>query len=254
LGVHDVIMPGIGHFAHNHTTIRLSLLKPSQVVFVKTASQKKDGLQQILSAELLFSLQSQSLPGIERNRYGPSLSLFLMAEDDTPTDQTPATTPSEDAPADTSKPSEGQKAPHKNSRAEKKMRESLLKFGLKAVPGVSTVMMRKTSQQLIWNFTNPDVYQLDNVYVIFGEVAMQNAGDEAVRELKKTAVEDEAPTEAKPTIVEDEPVADQETPSDLKEEDITTLMGQANVTRGAAIEALREAGGDLVTAVMNLTL
>jgi nascent polypeptide-associated complex subunit alpha len=83
---------------------------------------------------------------------------------------------------------------------------------------------------------------------------MQSAGDEAVKELKKTAVQDEAPADVKPTIVEDESSVSQETPSDLKDDDITTLMGQANVSRARAIEALREAGGDLVTAVMNLTL
>jgi nascent polypeptide-associated complex subunit alpha len=141
----------------------------------------------------------------------------------------------------------------KNSRAEKKMKDSLVKFGLTKLDGVTTVMMRK-AQQLIWTFNNPDVYQLDNVYVIFGEPAVQSAGDEAVKELKKTAVQDEAPAESKPTIVDDVTVGTEETPSDLKEDDINTLMGQANVTRARAIEALREAGGDLVTAVMNLTL
>jgi nascent polypeptide-associated complex subunit alpha len=178
-----------------------------------------------------------------------------MAEDETPTEQEAVASPTENAPAETAAaPAEEAKSSRKNSRAEKKMRESLLKFGLKPVPGVSTVMMRKTAQQLIWNFASPDVYQLDNVYVIFGEVAMQNAGQEAVEELKKTAGDDDAPVESKPTIVDDEPAAEQETPSDLKEEDITTLMGQANVSRAAAIEALHEAKGDLVTAVMNLTL
>jgi nascent polypeptide-associated complex subunit alpha len=144
-------------------------------------------------------------------------------------------------------------AKRKNSRAEKKMKDGLLKYGLTKLEGVTTVMMRK-AQQLIWTFNSPDVYQLENVYVIFGEPSMQSAGDEAVKELKKTAVEDEAPAEQKPTIVEDEVVTNEEIPSDLKEDDITTLMGQANVTRARAIDALREAKGDLVTAVMNLTL
>lgn len=41
---------------------------------------------------------------------------------------------------------------------------------------------------------------------------------------------------------------------DFKEEDIFTIMCQSNVSRSRAIEALREANGDLVTAVMNLAL
>jgi nascent polypeptide-associated complex subunit alpha len=163
----------------------------------------------------------------------------------TPEAEVSATPAAADPPPTPSEPTK-----RKNSRAEKKMKDGLLKYGLTKLEGVTTVMMRK-AQQLIWTFNNPDVYQLENVYVIFGEPSMQSAGDEAVKELKKTAVEDETPAEPKPTIVEDETAANEETPSDLKEDDITTLMGQAGVTRPRAIEALRDAGGDLVTAVMN---
>jgi nascent polypeptide-associated complex subunit alpha len=149
------------------------------------------------------------------------------------------------------KPADGKTTPRKNSRAEKKMKEALLKFNLKPLEKIATVMMRK-STQVIWTFNNPDVYYLENVYVVFGEPSMQDAGQQAVQELKKTAAEEEPAPEPEAKVIDDE-AASQETPSDLKEDDINTLMSQANVPRSRAIEALREADGDLVTAVMNLT-
>ena len=48
--------------------------------------------------------------------------------------------------------------------------------------------------------------------------------------------------------------AGNEDASDLKEEDIQTIMFQSNVSRSVAIKALREVNGDLVSAVMNLAL
>lgn len=46
----------------------------------------------------------------------------------------------------------------------------------------------------------------------------------------------------------------QEDASDLKEEDIKTIMQQSNVSRRTAIKALREANGDVINAVLNLAL
>jgi nascent polypeptide-associated complex subunit alpha len=177
------------------------------------------------------------------------------AMEDVPEDEKKTEAEAAEGAAETSadgKPADGKATSRKNSRAEKKMKEALLKFNLKPLEKVVTVMMRK-STQVTWTFHNPDVYFLENVYVVFGEPTMQDAGQQAVQELKKTAAEEEPAPEPEAKVIDDE-AASQETPSDLKEDDINTLMSQANVTRARAIEALREADGDLVTAVMNLTL
>jgi nascent polypeptide-associated complex subunit alpha len=142
------------------------------------------------------------------------------------------------------------RAPRKTSRGEKKMREALLKHNLKQIENVLTVFMRKPPQ-LHWQFEAPEVFVLDNVYVVFGEPVAQSPGQQAVKDLKTTAAAEEAPIEAAPKIVEDVEAGDA---TGLKEEDITTIMAQASVSRARAIEALNESGGDLVTAVMNLTL
>ena len=146
-------------------------------------------------------------------------------------------------------------APRKNNRAEKKMKEALLKHGLKPLEGVKSVMMRK-GVQIMWTFTDPDVYCLENVYVVFGEPSMQNnPGQQALKELiKNSDVAEEKSEEPATKVVDDTAGEGEPDATGLKEEDITTIMQQANVTRARAIEALRGADGDLVTAVMNLAL
>lgn len=171
----------------------------------------------------------------------------------------PATT-EETKPAEEAQPAEGsapenketKPAPRKNSRAEKKMKEALLKNNLKQLEKVSTVMIRK-GQQLMWTFSQPEVYYLENVYVIFGEPTMDDPAARAINAIHDNATTgDIAPTETTNTTVVDD--NEEEDATDLKEEDINTIMQQSNVSRGRAIKALREANGDLVTAVMNLAL
>lgn len=164
------------------------------------------------------------------------------------------TKPAEETPAEGSAPEnkETKPAQRKNSRAEKKMKEALLKNNLKQLENVSTVMIRK-GQQLMWTFSQPEVYFLENVYVIFGEPTMDDPAARAINAIHDNATTgDIAPTETTNTTVVDD--NEEEDATDLKEEDINTIMQQSNVSRGRAIKALREANGDLVTAVMNLAL
>ena len=154
------------------------------------------------------------------------------------------------------KKEETKPAPRKNTRAEKKMKEALCKHGIKPLEGVKTVMMRK-GVQIMWTFTDPDVYCLENVYVVFGEPSMQNnPGQQAFKQLIESAdVGQEKKDEPSATVVDDTAATgDEPDATGLKEEDIQTIMQQANVNRARAIEALRGADGDLVTAVMNLAL
>jgi nascent polypeptide-associated complex subunit alpha len=67
--------------------------------------------------------------------------------------------------------------------------------------------------------------------------------------MKQTA---HPPPEAAPEpVITDDGDADS---SGLDEKDIAMVIEQTNVSRARAIHALREADGDLVTAVMNLNL
>jgi nascent polypeptide-associated complex subunit alpha len=173
----------------------------------------------------------------------------MAEEGETPkVEETPADAPA----AEPAKPAEEVKQPKKNSRAEKKMKDTLLKYNLNRLENVTSVAMRKDAQ-IVWKFVEPEVYFIENVYVIFGELSVQDAGRQAMDDLKKTIPEEVAPSEPAAKVVEDD-VAAEEDPSDGRKEDIETIMQQTNVTRSRAIQALRDAGGDLVTAVMNLAL
>ena len=146
------------------------------------------------------------------------------------------------------------KPARKNTRAEKKMKDALMKHGLKPLENVSTVMMRKGAQ-IMWTFSQPDVYCLENVYVVFGEPSMQNnPGQQAFQHLIENAdVSQEKTEEPAAKVVDDTAAGDEEADAgEFKEEDISTIMQQANVSRARAIQALKDASGDLITAVMNL--
>ena len=85
-------------------------------------------------------------------------------------------------------------------------------------------------------------------------VVPNNPGQQAFKQLIESAdVGSEKKDEPSATVVDDTAVTgDEPDATGLKEEDIQTIMQQANVNRARAIEELRGADGDLVTAVMNL--
>lgn len=178
-----------------------------------------------------------------------------MSETEVAATTQPEETKTEEATTEetkTEEPKETKPVQRKNARAEKKVKEALLKHNLQQLENVSTVMMRK-GQQLVWTFAHPEVYYLENVYVIFGEPSMDDPAARAIDTIHDNAqTADIAPEEKTSTQVVDD--NEEEDAGDLKEEDIKTIMGQANVSRGRAIKALREANGDLVTAVMSLAL
>lgn len=165
------------------------------------------------------------------------------------TTETPAETPAEEEKKEeTELPVEG----HKETRAEKKMKASLLKFNLKKMEKVSTVTMRR-GNQTIFTFSNPEVYYVDDVYVIFGESRYNDAASDAINTFTKaseTTSTEAAAEEPKATVAGEEELSAE----GLDEGDIATIMEQGNVSRNRAIQALRETNGDVVNAVMKLSI
>ena len=141
------------------------------------------------------------------------------------------------------------KQPRKINRAEKKMRDALLKHNLKELENVTTVTMR-AGNQMVFSFSQPDVFYLDNVYIVFGENNRSDAASAASQSISDAAGK---AAEQAPVVVENE---DEEAPdaTGLDENDIKMVMQQANVSRAKAIKALRDNNNDMVTAVMNLTV
>eukprot|EP01017_Pseudomicrothorax_dubius_P001014 TRINITY_DN0_c324_g1_i4.p1 TRINITY_DN0_c324_g1~~TRINITY_DN0_c324_g1_i4.p1 ORF type:complete len:202 (+),score=81.93 TRINITY_DN0_c324_g1_i4:44-649(+) len=145
----------------------------------------------------------------------------------------------------------------KQSRGEKKVKKAMLKMGLKEVKGITKVTIRKQKAVSIY-IENPDVLKSpgsENAYIIFGEAKLQDpnsllAGQEA-RNLAKPEKPDVEQVTIQPEKAADnaEEVVDE---SNLKEEDIKTVMDQVGCSRGDAVKALRKAGGDAVTAIMEM--
>ena len=143
------------------------------------------------------------------------------------------------------------KAPRKINRAEKKMREALLKHNLTQLEGVTTVTMRRGAE-LVFTFSQPDVYYLGDVYVVFGESNMPDAASSAAAEISNVA--ETASEEQKADVhVQEEDDANVDT-TGLEESDIQMVMDQAKCSKARAVKALRENNNDMVSAVMSLTV
>ncbi|CAG8539407.1 3068_t:CDS:2 [Cetraspora pellucida] len=117
------------------------------------------------------------------------------------------------------------------SRGEKKARKAMQKLGLKVVPGINRVTIRRP-KNILFVVSNPDVYKSANsdCYIVFDSSKVE---DVTVEEDEEDLNIDESNVEAK---------------------DIELVMQQANVPRSKAVKALKENNNDIVNAIMALTL
>ncbi|KAJ4730771.1 Nascent polypeptide-associated complex subunit alpha-like protein [Rhynchospora pubera] len=144
----------------------------------------------------------------------------------------------------------------KQSRSEKKSRKAMLKLGMKPIPGVTRVTIRK-SKNILFAISNPDVFKSPNsdTYIMFGEAKIEDLSSQlqthAAEQFKAPDLSRiSAKTEALPPVQEDDEEVDE---TGVEPKDIDLVMTQANVSRAKAVKALRLADGDIVTAIMELT-
>ncbi|RRT52764.1 hypothetical protein B296_00039596 [Ensete ventricosum] len=128
----------------------------------------------------------------------------------------------------------------KQSRSEKKSRKAMLKLGMKPIPGVSRVTVKKSK----------NVY----TYVIFGEAKIEDLSSQ----LQTQAAEQFKAPDLSHVISKPEPSAAANDDEEVDEtgvelKDIELVMTQAGVSRSKAVKALKAADGDIVTAIMELT-
>jgi len=148
------------------------------------------------------------------------------------------------------------------SRSEKKARKAISKLGMKPVEGIMRVTIRK-SKTMVFVIKSPEVYQspASDTYVVFGDATVEDTSAQAQ---SKAAEKFVSPVGATATAAEEED--DEEMPAltsadatgdddgaGLDEGDISVVMSNGKVTRATAVKALRNAGGDLVKAVMALS-
>jgi len=155
----------------------------------------------------------------------------------------------------------------KQSRSEKKSRKAMQKLGTKPVPGIVRVTIKK-SKNILFVISKPDVYKspASDTYIIFGEANIEdlssnmssnaafNAAKQFERESFENASDDVPELVAADTksndASSDEPVDE----TGLEAKDIELVMSQASVSRAQAVKALKASGGDMVNAIMQLTM
>jgi len=154
----------------------------------------------------------------------------------------------------------------KQSRQEKKARKSIAKLGLKPVPGVTRVAIRKT-KQMLFVINKPEVFKNPNsdTYVVFGEAKIEDLSQQAqMAAAKKFQEAQEVASKAKEQtkaaeVVEEPEEEDEEDDADvdtsgIEDKDIDLVIQQATCSRQKAIKALKNNKGDIVNAIMELTM
>jgi nascent polypeptide-associated complex subunit alpha len=156
----------------------------------------------------------------------------------------------------------GQIAPQ--NRSEKKSRKAMQKLGMRPVPGILRVTVKK-SKNVLFVISKPDVFKspTSDTYVVFGEAKSedlaQNSQAQAAKQFRQPAPTDALPSPAAEAVEDAAPAAaaaDVEEvvdESDVNAKDVELVMSQAGCSRAKAVKALKENEGDLVNSIMSLT-
>ncbi|EEP78719.1 ATP synthase D chain, mitochondrial [Uncinocarpus reesii 1704] len=158
-----------------------------------------------------------------------------------------------------------------HSRNEKKARKAIGKLGLKHVPGITRVTLRRP-KNILFVINQPDVYRSpsSNTWIIFGEAKIEDLNSQAQASAAQQLSAAEAgngehaghehidlgkgkaaETEKKEEEEEEEGETDE---TGLEAKDIELVMAQANVSRSKAIKALKENDNDIVNSIMALSI
>ncbi|KAF7039997.1 hypothetical protein CFC21_049932, partial [Triticum aestivum] len=144
----------------------------------------------------------------------------------------------------------------RQTRSEKKSRKAMEKLGMKVITGVNRVTIKK-SKTVTFVLSKPDVFKSSHseTYVIIGEIKFEDLNTELqtqAAEQFKAPGPSRVNSMGEPSVaaVQDDEEVD-ETGVDKK--DVELMMMQASVSRSRAVEALKAADGDIVSAIMELT-
>merc|ERR1712118_116204 len=144
----------------------------------------------------------------------------------------------------------------KQSRSEKKSRKAMQKLGMKPVPGIIRVTVKK-SENILFVIKEPDVFKTssDNpkspaTYIVFGKAEIEDlsaqATSAAVEQFKAPGAGLDVGVDDAPKIeaVEGDDDGDEDA-GDLDENDIELVVRQAGVTKAKAIKALKSNDNDV---------
>jgi nascent polypeptide-associated complex subunit alpha len=155
------------------------------------------------------------------------------------------------------------------NRNEKKARKAMSKLALKAVPGVTRVVVKRGPNAVLFVINNPEVLRnpTSDSYVVFGRASAVGGGDES-QQLQQAASQftpemmaqfaaasQASGAGAAPALAaggDDEGEEVDET--GLEAKDIALVMEQAKCSRAKAAKVLRANDGDVVNAIMELSM
>merc|ERR1712205_145214 len=152
----------------------------------------------------------------------------------------------------------------KQSRSEKKSRKAMAKLGMKPVPGIIRVTVKK-SKNILFVIKEPDVFKTssDNpkapaTYIVFGKAEIEDlsaqATSAAVEQFKAPGAGLDMGGDDAPKIEAggDDDDGDEDA-GDIEEQDIKLVVNQAGVSKAKAIKALKQNDNDVVNAIMALS-
>eukprot|EP00268_Persea_americana_P032124 TRINITY_DN314_c0_g1_i1.p1 TRINITY_DN314_c0_g1~~TRINITY_DN314_c0_g1_i1.p1 ORF type:complete len:203 (-),score=68.36 TRINITY_DN314_c0_g1_i1:235-843(-) len=143
----------------------------------------------------------------------------------------------------------------KQSRSEKKSRKAMLKLGMKPIPGVTRVTVKK-SKNILFVISKPDVFKspASDTYVVFGEAKIEDLSSQlqtqAAEQFKAPDLSSVISKSELSAIAEDDEDVDE---TGVEPKDIELVMTQAGVSRSKAVKALKASEGDIVSAILELT-
>ena len=147
----------------------------------------------------------------------------------------------------------------KQNRSEKKSRKAMQKLGMKAVPDIIRVTVKK-SKNILFVISRPDVFKSpsSDTYIIFGEARIEDLSAQAQ---SAAAEQFRAPDVAKaaapsaPAVTAAAGEGDEDVDeTGVEPKDIDLVMSQAGCSRAKAVSALKQNEGDIVNAIMELTM
>jgi len=145
----------------------------------------------------------------------------------------------------------------KQNRSEKKSRKAVQKLGMKPVPGIVRVTVKK-SKNILFVISKPDVHKAPNsdTYIVFGEAKIEDlsAQAQASAAQQMTHAPDLKDAEPAAETAKIEEVEDGEVDeSGIEPKDIELVISQVHCSRAKAVTALRANKNDIVEAIMQLS-
>merc|ERR1719323_2738450 len=149
----------------------------------------------------------------------------------------------------------------KQNRSEKKSRKAVQKLGMKPVPGIVRVTVKK-SKNILFVISKPDVHKApaSDTYIVFGEAKIEDLSAQAQASAAQQFTQQSAEAVAAPaealgasTAKVEEIEEGDEDESGIEPKDIDLVMSQVSCSRAKAVAALRANNNDIVEAIMQLS-